>query len=111
MRKIAANYIFLPEHELVKNGYVKLETTQKVQIIDTGGKIKDEAGLEFYGGMLVPDYVCQYQSLFKRDEKMIPVLDQIFAEHRQDYAKLAIIEGADLIHLEWTEKAVIHILR
>ena len=55
LRKIAANYIFVPGYPLVKNGYVVLENGRIADVVDTGGVILEIQGLEFYGGMLVTD--------------------------------------------------------
>ena len=49
MRKIAANYICLPGFPLVKNGYVILEQGRVKDVVDTGGRIREIQGLEFYG--------------------------------------------------------------
>ena len=38
MRKIAANYIFLPDSPLIKNGYVVIEQGE-VRVVNTGGHI------------------------------------------------------------------------
>ena len=108
-RKIAANYIFLPEHPLVKNGYVIL-TPSLVTLVDTGGQLKEIAGLEFYGGMIVPDYVVDYQSAFQPEKEMLPLLEQWFAERGNIYHKVAILEGADLKNLIWSRTARVRLL-
>jgi len=58
MRKIAANYICLPGFPLVKNGYVILEQGRVKDVVDTGGRIREIQGLEFYGGLIVE--ICFY---------------------------------------------------
>ena len=60
MRKIAANYILLPGFEFVKNGYVVLKDGMVVDVVNTGGEIREIPCLEFYGGMLVDDRVRQH---------------------------------------------------
>ena len=60
MRKIAANYICLPGFPLVKNGYVILEQGRVKDVVDTGGRIREIQGLEFYGGLIVAAYVAAY---------------------------------------------------
>lgn len=109
-RKIAANYIFLPGLPLVKNGYVEIAGPQGVKVVDTGGKVKEIAGLEFYGGLIVPDYVCVYEASFLPEMKMLPFLEQLFAQKGNIYQGIAIIEGADLQQLVWKEKAKIRLL-
>ena len=78
MRKIAANYIVLPGFEWVKNGYVEFESSQKMKVVDTGGRIRDLAGLEFYGGVLVPEYVWENKKEFREGMLLQPLLNQIF---------------------------------
>lgn len=53
MRKIAANYILLPGFEFVKNGYVVLKDGMVVDVVNTGGEIREIPCLEFYGGCLL----------------------------------------------------------
>ena len=57
MRKIAANYILLPGFEFVKNGYVVLKDGKVMDVVNTGGEIREIPCLEFYGGMIVDDSV------------------------------------------------------
>ena len=59
MRKIAANYILLPGFEFVKNGYVVLKDGKVMDVVNTGGEIREIPCLEFYGGMIVDDCVRQ----------------------------------------------------
>lgn len=110
VRKIAANYIFLPGLPLVRNGYVEITVPQRVRLVDTGGIMKEIAGLEFYGGLIVPDYVCRYETFFLPGMKMLPFLEQLFAQKGNIYQGIAIIEGADLQQLVWKEKAKVRLL-
>ena len=110
MRKIAANYLFFPGHALVKNGYVEFISSQEMRIVDTEGQLRDLAGLEFYGGMLVPDYICEYTQQFREKVGLLPLLEKIFKMRGERFEKMAIIEGADLIRLEWTEQTTVRLL-
>ena len=60
MRKIAANYILLPGFEFVKNGYVVLKDGMVVDVVNTGGEIREIPCLEVYVGMIVDDRVLQH---------------------------------------------------
>ena len=110
VRKIAANYIFVPGWPLVKNGYVEIFGSQGVHVVDTYGKIKEIAGLEFYGGLIVPDYVCECKNLLLPEMEILPFLEQLFAQKGNGCRRVALIEGADLVRLVWKEKAGIRLL-
>lgn len=109
-RKIASNYIYLPECSLVKNGYVEIIAGRGVRIMDTGGQIREVAGLEFYAGIIVPDYVVGCESLFQTGKKMLPVLEHLFAEKGNIFYRVAIIEKADLLELAWQNETAIRLL-
>lgn len=110
MRKIAANYVFLPGFPLTKNGYVVFREGGKTEVVDTGGKMREIAGLEFYGGWIVPEYVIARQALLAPGEKLLPFLEQCFVEKGTDFKRVALIEGADLIQLTWRTEARIRLL-
>ncbi len=58
MRKIAATYLFTPDNQLLKNGILACEPDGTVADIISGGeKINEQAGLEYYSGILVPGFV------------------------------------------------------
>lgn len=58
MRKIAATYIFPGDKSPIKNGILVLNDDGSVEdIIDRGVAFKEEAGVEFYSGILVPGFV------------------------------------------------------
>lgn len=110
VRRIAANYIYLPGHTLVKNGYVELRGNGDIRVIDTGGRIKEIAGLEFYGGLIVPEFVSDATTLFESNAPLLTVLDQLYAQHRDAFNRIAIIEGADLREMMWKSGARIRLL-
>lgn len=58
MRKMAATYIFAVNRPPLKNGILICEDDGTViEVVDTGGKIPEEAGLEHYSGILTPGFV------------------------------------------------------
>ena len=58
MRKIAAQYIYTGEGEPLKRGIISLSDDGTVlDVKDTGGTFREEAGLEFYNGVIVPGFV------------------------------------------------------
>lgn len=109
MRKIAANYILLPGFEFVKNGYIVLKDGMVVDVVNTGGEIREIPCLEFYGGMLVDDRVRQHIVWSPGD----PIREKILQLHRENKAYgngLALIQGADFSHFIWTpESRIIHL--
>lgn len=100
-RKIAANYISLPGFPFVKNGYVVWDNGNVIDVVDTGGQVKEIQGLEFYGGMIVPGFVGEYVNKFQVGEDLLPVLNEIYLKYSGVYYTLAILEGADLKELKW----------
>ena len=109
MRKIAANYILLPGFEFVKNGYVVLKDGKVMDVVNTGGEIREIPCLEFYGGMLVGDRVRQHIVWSPGD----PIREKILQLYRENKAcgnGLALIQGADFSRFTWTpESRIIHL--
>lgn len=58
MRKISATYILPGNRPPLKNGILVCDDDGKIlDLIDTAGYVKEEAGLEYYSGILVPGFV------------------------------------------------------
>jgi len=58
VRKISATYIFPGNQPPLKNGILVCTDNGKIiELIDTGGQLKEEAGLEQYSGIVVPGFV------------------------------------------------------
>lgn len=58
MRKISATYIFPGNKQPLKNGILVCENDGKIlDLTDTGGRLEEEAGLEYYSGILVPGFI------------------------------------------------------
>ena len=110
MRKIAANYICLPGFPLVKNGYVILEQGRVKDVVDTGGRIREIQGLEFYGGLIVAAYVAAYQERLEEGDLLLPWLDDIYRRGGARFPGPPIWEGADLLKLTWTNKTKFRLL-
>lgn len=109
-RKIAANYIFLPGQKLVKNGYVVDEGEGNVQVVDTGGQIREMQGLEFYGGILVPDYVKEQAVRFVPGCNLWEVLTLLYQKNGFSYKRFALVEKADLQHFTWRPETTVRLL-
>lgn len=96
MRKIGANYILLPGYPLVKYGYVLLSEAGIVDVVDTGGMMKEIQGLEFYGGMIVAGDVTVSSLRVNPGDSFLPLLDNVYEQRSSDNTGLALVEGADL---------------
>lgn len=58
MRKISAHYIFPVGSAPLKNGIVVLDDSGLIlDVIDTGGILREAENIEFYNGILVPGFV------------------------------------------------------
>jgi len=58
VRKIAATYVFPGNGSIIKNGILVCNDKGKIlEILDRGANFKEEAGVEFYSGILVPGFV------------------------------------------------------
>ena len=58
MRKIAATYIFPGNRPPLKNGILICnDDGSVVDIVEKNGDFKEEAGVEFYSGILCPGFV------------------------------------------------------
>ena len=110
MRLIAANYIYLPDFPLAKNSYVRLLSSEKIELVDSGGELKEISGLEFYGGLIVPEYIYGCESSFVLEKDLLLQLDDLFLQKGNEYVSVAIIEGADLQELKWTSGAKVRLL-
>lgn len=106
-RKVAANYIYWPGFPLVKNGYLIWQEGKETRVIASEGGIREIQGLEFYGGLLVPDYVMEYAGDFREGEDMIAVLKKLYLHSEEECKGIAIIERADLKQLIWCPEAII----
>lgn len=106
-RKIAANYIYLPGYGLVKNGYIVIEENRITEVKDTGGKIYETEGLEFYGGLIVPDYFLKYAGTLQEGDCLTEALDRCYETEGKEAFGPAIVEGADLRSLVWRQGAAV----
>ncbi len=107
MRKIAANYIFLPGYPLVKNGYVIVEGKKVQDVIGFDGEIREIQGLEFYGGMLVAGFLANPAFSFEPGTSVVSYLRDCYTINPGMFGGLAILEGADLRRLIFRPDTII----
>ncbi|MCK5462183.1 MAG: hypothetical protein KAI95_04175, partial [Bacteroidales bacterium] len=61
MRKIAANYIMPVSSPPLRNGVVVIDDDGGIlEVIDTGGKLRESSSLEFYNGIVTPGFVLPW---------------------------------------------------
>lgn len=99
VRKIASNYVFLPGYPLLKNGYVVLEESQIVDVVDRGGYIREIQGLEFYGGMLLAGFVAESRIHYPESGSLIDFFEKLYADSPDTKQGLSLLKGADLRRL------------
>ena len=105
MRLVTANYLFLPGFPLLKFGQVKLQNRIIVDVIDTGGKICEKPGLEFYGGLLVAGGV-QGQIIWETGDDLLERLSFFYRENPGKVCVgLCLIVGADLLDFKWIKSS------
>ena len=64
MRKISSTYIFPCNRPPLKNGILVCDDEGTVvEVIDTGGHLREQSGLEQYSGILVPGFVNAHSGL------------------------------------------------
>jgi len=57
-RKISAHYVFPVNAPPIRNGIIEIDDKGKIiQVINPGKETKEQAGVEFYSGILVPGFV------------------------------------------------------
>jgi len=73
MRKIAANLIFPCDGRIIKFGHVVVDDDGTiVDVVETGGKLVEEQGLEYHNGVLVPGFLIDGTNA-SNDEKCVRV--------------------------------------
>jgi hypothetical protein len=71
MRKISANLVIPVSSVPLKNAIIKLGSDGRIlELIDTGGNLREEKGLEFYPGIITPGFILPWVRL---DEIIKPV--------------------------------------
>ncbi|MFP4025742.1 MAG: amidohydrolase family protein [Thiohalospira sp.] len=106
MRRLSANYIFPVKSGPLKNGIVEIGDNGRIlNIIDTGGELKETRNLEFYNGIIVPGFVnthCHLELSVLKDvlpEKsgLTGFIEQMidYRENRISEQSISAIEMAD----------------
>ncbi len=64
MRKISANRILPVSSPPLINGIITLDDSGRIlELTDTGGNLREEPGLEFYNGIIVPGFILPWMRL------------------------------------------------
>jgi len=99
MRKIASNYIYLPESELLTNSYVILDEEGILEsIVNTDGCLREIEKLEFYSGLLVPSYVAN--NLPPVDTDILFYLSKLYSRLGNNFRGLSLINNIDFLKMK-----------
>lgn len=108
MRKIASNYIFLPGYPLVRYGYVVLEGREVKEVVDAGGVMRETAGVEFYGGMVVAPFLLERERYrWRAGDSLLSFLTECYRSREGAGEGLALLQGADWQRMVFREETVI----
>lgn len=114
MRKIASNYIFLPGYPLVRYGYVVLEgrevkeVKEVKEVVDAGGVMRETAGVEFYGGMVVAPFLLERERYrWRAGDSLLSFLAECYRSREGAGEGLALLQGADWQRMVFREETVI----
>ncbi|MFC2113409.1 hypothetical protein ACFLTA_09090 [Bacteroidota bacterium] len=79
MRKLSANLIIPVSSPPLKNGIITLDDNGRIlDLVDTGGNLREERGLEFYNGVIVPGFVIPW---FVPGDIPLEKLDKLLLRH------------------------------
>jgi hypothetical protein len=133
MRKIAATYIMPVSSPPLRNGLVVVDDDGCImEVIDTGGKLKESSNLEFYNGIITPGFVLPWyrtegqadtasesgfweldRMLFRQGIKGIGVVEQkagFFAEKKESpltyHTILELCSGTDREEFEIYQEGI-----
>jgi len=97
VRKIAATYIFPCNRKPLKYGIIVCENDGTVvEIIDTSGVLSEQAGLEFYSGILVPGFVNSKRTL----AEMLVIQQNSPELTLEELIKWACLDGAQALKID-----------
>lgn len=76
MRRLAASYIYTEPGRMLKNGILEIdEESRIINLIDTGGGLRESANLEYYNGVIVPGFIDCFCQIEQR-VSIIPLSDK-----------------------------------
>jgi hypothetical protein len=85
-RKLSAHYL-LPGHgNLLRKGILEIDAEGKIAgVRDTGGLLTEEAGLEFYNGILLPEFVNPCRTSSPHNAPFPRVTPEFFTANRESF--------------------------
>ncbi len=88
MRKIAANYIMPVSSPPIRNGIVVLDDDGGIlEVIDTGGKLRESSRLEFHNGIITPGFVLPW---YRATDPSYTFTEQEFGDFDRSLIQLGI---------------------
>lgn len=108
MKKFSANYILLPDGSFLKNSIIKTtDEGEIIEIIDTKGVLKEEAGLEYYNGVIIPGFInvhCHLELSYLKnkipEKKGLPGFIKNLQSQRHNFSENEIINNS----IQWDKK-------
>ncbi len=72
MRKISAHYCLLPDGSLGKMPVISVDNSNIITDIKIlGDDFKEEQGMEYYGGVLIPGFIEDFRGITLSDENIV----------------------------------------
>ncbi|MDR2131326.1 MAG: hypothetical protein LBP56_09235 [Odoribacteraceae bacterium] len=111
-REIGAHYIWLPGHPLLKNGHVLWRENEEPLVVETTGVTREREGLEFYGGMIVADFVREALLDWQPGDSLLERIAGVYLLPGRGVTRgLALVQGADWKGFSWTRRTIITKIR
>ena len=80
MRKIAANLVYPCIEKPIKFGHLVVDDDGTIlDIVDTGGKLIEEEGLEYHNGVLVPGFIVNSTNADMTEKACVSVSFRVFS--------------------------------
>ncbi|MDR0765589.1 MAG: hypothetical protein LBF09_01455 [Odoribacteraceae bacterium] len=101
-RAIAAHYILLPGHPLLKNGSVAWQQDAPPRLLPSSLPARETHGTEFHAGMIVADFAREEIRDWLPGDSLVERLSRLYATCPRETLALAVVQGADWETLSWT---------
>jgi cytosine/adenosine deaminase-related metal-dependent hydrolase len=101
VRKISATYIFPCNRPPLKNGILISDDSGVIlELIDTGGNLQEQAGLEHYSGILLPGFVNAHNHPELSNLNALTTHISIFKKHRAGANTFFVLRPNSNLYIE-----------